>query len=68
MDEKLIKDGLYNLSPDSISTDHYARGLLVGMVTGIMATTGMHFGEALQLCKENFPEKVKTNCIPTGWK
>ena len=67
MDEKMIKDGLYNLSMDAMTDDKYSQGILVGIVTGIMATTKMNFGEAMEICKNNMPMDIKIHCIPQGW-
>lgn len=66
MDTTLLKDGLYNLDPKSGATHQYARGMLAGIVVGLM-TTGLSFQEAWKLCEENFPEQVDYDAIPSNW-
>ena len=70
MNNTLLKDALHNLSEENVGNDPlaatYARGVLVGVVVGLMAT-GMSFDTAYQHCLENFPRNVPTSVIPEAW-
>jgi len=67
--EVLVRDLLNNYRTDSGAPDVYCRGLLVGVITGMVAATGKTWIEAVktavlympdiecrELTKENIPE------------
>lgn len=64
-----LTDALSNLSPTSGASSDYNRGLLVGIVSGLMAT-GLSFEQALQYVAQACPETYK-NCLlllPESWR
>lgn len=64
--ENLLRDALHNLSPEAGSDSDYARGVLVGVVSGLCAC-GYSFDEALELCKINAPRTILPNSVPPTW-
>ncbi len=66
MNDTFLKDALHNAHPDNTKTmscREYARGVLVGIVAGLMAS-GMYFDDAWKMCLE---ETINPKCIPNGW-
>ena len=63
----LIKDALYNLHIASGSTIEYAKGVLVGVVSGLMAQ-GLTFMEVANIVGPLLPVDYRRECIPAPWK
>lgn len=55
MNKTLLKDALYNLASDSGASNEYCKGLVVGIVSALMAT-GLSFIAAMDLVNECAPE------------
>lgn len=77
MNLTMLKDALHNVSPEEMGiaklvghqTYHsnvtYGRGVLVGLVAGLMAAN-MSFDDAWQLClTQGCP--IYPDCIPDSW-
>jgi len=67
VDTIMVKDALYNLHPDSGSSEEYAKGILVGVMSGLVAV-GIEFDTAWNICRHNLPEKVMPNVFPKSWE
>jgi hypothetical protein len=66
VDAVLIADALHNMSPDAGATPEYARGVLVGAVSALMAV-GMSFDRALHLCSLQAPRVIMPMTVPPSW-
>jgi hypothetical protein len=67
VDTVMVKDALYNLHPNSGSSKEYAKAILVGVMSGLVAS-GIEFDTAWRICKNCFPEKVMPNVFPESWE
>ena len=61
----MLKSALYNLHPGSAKHE-YAQGLLVGVVSTLMAE-GMEFQDAMTLAVQHMPKEVMIGAIPAAW-
>lgn len=61
-----LRNALQNAAPDSGATDEYVRGLIVGVVSGLLAR-GMRFDAALALVRQNMPTNARNNVFPESW-
>lgn len=66
--EVRLKDALYNLHPSSGADDEYCKGLVVGVVSALMAT-GMTFSDSLRQVANCLPVGTRTigNVFPETW-
>lgn len=62
----MIKDALYNTHVHSGASVEYGRGVVVGLVAGMMAM-GVTFGEACGYVVRALPNGYREDCIPVGW-
>jgi len=70
MNKTIIKDALYNASNREIRSAEdvkYARGIVVGVVAGLMSK-GMQFTDALKVIKECLPSDYNQNSFPMSWR
>lgn len=67
LDPTIMKDALQNLAPGMGSDANYARGILVGIVSGLMAT-GCTFNTAVRYVRENLPRRIMLNTFPASWQ
>ena len=69
--EVLIRDALTNYRLDSGSSDVYCRGLLVGVIAGVMAATGKDWTVAIQMMALCMPyikcRKLTKENVPESW-
>jgi len=66
--ETLLKDALYNLAPRSGASLDYCTGLVVGVVSTLMAE-GMSFGDAIVLVALHMPHGEGTRlAVPDCWQ
>ena len=63
----LLKDALYNTNPNSGSSVEYGRGIIIGVVSGLMSVRGIAFSKAVRIVKENMPARFNRECIPDTW-
>lgn len=67
----LVKDALYNLSPESGASFDRARGTLVGVVSGLQAVvqhaTSDPFSFVWNKILPMFPKDFRIECIPPSW-
>ena len=63
----LIKDALYYTSPGGASTER-AQGVVVGVVSTLMAERNIDFAEALEVVKSLLPDDYLISCIPKTWR
>lgn len=65
----MLVDCLCNFSPTSGASDDYNRGLVIGMVSGLMAT-GMSFDEALEQTAKACPNTYisRLDLLPESWR
>ncbi len=67
MKETLIKDALNNLLPDSGASDDYCQGIILGLMSAIMAK-GMTFDRALNHLAKLARPQVRMSGVPECWK
>lgn len=67
MNDNLIRDALYNLHPRSGASEQYGRGIVVGIVTTIMAD-GVEFDTALKSVCRMCPKAARIACFPEEWR
>jgi len=63
----LLKDALYNLMDNSGASDDYCKGLVVGMVSVIMAITGGSHKNAMQILTRYLSAAEHYRTIPKDW-
>jgi hypothetical protein len=64
----MITDALGNLSPDSGASKDYNKGLVVGLVAGLMAT-GLDFTAALKYVTGHQPQGIDLRAfLPENWR
>lgn len=63
-----LKDAVHNVSSSSGASEEYARGIVVGAVSALMAT-GMDWRMAITQIALNWPEDryVPRNVLPPTW-
>lgn len=66
MDTTVLRSALYNLNDNSGASDGYARGLVVGIVSALVAY-GIEFDRALGIVKMNMPVNAR-DVLPESWK
>lgn len=64
----LLKDALHNLDPQSGASDEYNHGLMVGIVSAIMAYTNAEYDKAIEVVKKNMPRAYRNESIPVLWR
>ena len=64
----VLRDCLYNLSQSSGASNEYCKGMLVGLVSGLMAQ-GESFNHALRTVAEHMPKshRALADCTPESW-
>ncbi len=67
MDHARIKDALYNLREDSGASVEYARGILVGVMSALIAYNGSNFSDAAHTVKGCMPQDYRQECLPETW-
>lgn len=66
--EGLVRDALYNTSPRSGAEVSYARGVVLGVLSTIMAYENVGFWPALETTVANLPDDYRLSAIPEGWR
>lgn len=61
-----LKDALYNTHERSGASAEYAKGIVVGSTSGLMAT-GLSFSDAIILIAEHLPNGYRAYTIPDNW-
>ncbi len=64
--ENIIRDALYNTCQQSGASMDYGRGVVVGLMSGLLAYE-MIFEEAAKLMKSLLPENFRHDTIPRSW-
>jgi hypothetical protein len=59
----LLRDALYNLSPKSGANQDYCRGLVVGLVSGLMSE-GRSYSTAAEMVSRCLPADYREDCLP----
>jgi hypothetical protein len=67
VDTTILSDALHNMSANEARNEEYARAILVGCVSALMAC-GIEFPRALKLCSEIAPRFVQPNSVPESWQ
>jgi hypothetical protein len=62
-----LKDALYNTAKVSGSSIDYGKGVVVGVVSTLMAYN-IPFEAAYDIMCESLPKDFRTACIPVGWR
>ena len=62
MNKTILKDALHNTSASVDPNHEYARGVTLGIITGLMATLGVSYEEAVRLVKECIPKDAIPEC------
>lgn len=63
----LLKDALFNTVERSGATVDYARGVVVGVVSGLMSS-GVSFNASLAVVKANMPDDAREGIMPPTWE
>jgi hypothetical protein len=64
----LLIDALYNVHTASGASDDYARGLVVGVVSTLMAVTGDSFEEVLPVVVKHIPLSFDPDRLPPAFR
>jgi hypothetical protein len=59
----LLKSALYNLDDSNKADSMYCRGLVVGLISALMAR-GASYQTAIQAIRRNLPKNVNQNRVP----
>ena len=62
-----LRDALHNLSKDSGASDDYCKGLVVGMISVIMAVTDNPHKDAMQVLTPHLPTTEDYRKMPEDW-
>jgi hypothetical protein len=64
----VLKDAMYNFAPDSGASEEYCKGLIVGLVAGLMAT-GMTWRNAVAQAAIAAPKtaRIGVESMPESW-
>ena len=68
IDWNFIKDALYNVDPHSGASDDYAQGLVTGVVTTLMAATGLKYDHVIHLVADRLPRSFSLDRIPRAFR
>jgi len=68
MRENIMRDSLYNMRRDSGASKDYGTGVLVGVVTALMATENINFEQAARRVAKLVPAGARDECFPEGWR
>ncbi len=68
LNENVIRDAMYYLSLDSNTPTDKANGVIVGLVSGTMALTGMDYRQTTSLLRKYIPSDVNIDAIPEYWR
>jgi hypothetical protein len=63
----LVSDAMYNCHPRSGSSEEYAEGIIVGLVSAFMAN-GATFRGAIETIAQHWHTDYSINCIPEVWR
>lgn len=63
----IARDALQNAATDSGASDEYVRGVVLGLVSGLMAAEGWTFNKAWDFVKQNLPANARPNYAPEAW-
>ena len=64
----MVADAMYYASVEWTADDEHSRGVVVGLVSGIMAC-GYSFDQAVDACVEGIKGRpVRKVCIPDSWR
>jgi len=64
----LLRGALSYAHPISGSSPEKAQGVIVGVVTALMAAKGYKFSEAIRIVRENLPENCTADRLPDAWR
>ena len=64
--DRVLEDALYNTSIRSGSSVEYARGIVVGIVSGKLHQ-GVTFDTAIEAVWQCAPQDYRPECFPDGW-
>ena len=64
----LLKDALHNVCADSGASDDYSRGLVVGLVAGMMAVTGLSYFELVPVVRAAMPKHIDPIRLPKSFR
>lgn len=70
MDSTVLRDTLYNLHQSSGASDEYRKGIIVGVVGGLMAGHGLTFQQAIMQCAHHMPDsgcRLSAASVPDCW-
>lgn len=62
-----MRDALHNTSPRAGTNEQYCRGLVVGMVCGLMAE-GFSHPAAIKEVALRLPEDCRPECLPDAFR
>jgi hypothetical protein len=61
-------DALYNVREDSGASDDYSRGLVVGLVAGLMAATGKTYADVAPIVADLMPDGILWSRLPEAFR
>jgi hypothetical protein len=64
----VIKDALYNMSPESHTSPEHAKGVFIGVMAATMGWNSLDFGPALKLVAMDMPRIVMREAVPLAWR
>lgn len=70
MQKNILRDALYNFHPTSGASDNYCKGIIVGVVSGVMAGGVEDWDKAIAIVKDCMPidaRKLTEDNTPESW-
>jgi hypothetical protein len=64
----ILKDALHNVCVESGASDDYSRGLVVGVVSALMAVTGWSFSDVSLIVANCLPYPFDPNRVPSVFR
>lgn len=66
--ETALRDALHNLDMRSGASDDYCHGLLVGVISGLQAATGLSYHELLPVVRAGMPKPLYSDRITKAFR
>jgi hypothetical protein len=67
MKEMLLRDVLYNLAEGTGAGSEYCKGLVVGVVSALMAESGRPYSAIIRVVRDALPVGFRADCLPEAY-
>ncbi len=64
----ILGDALHNVHTSSGASDDYAKGIVIGALSALMAESGADFREIFPVIVEHLPVSFRPDRLPEAWR